>query len=150
MFWPKNGWKVVKNEVFWTLTKIDDIYGCFVWSVLKTELFRIFLRRPHRKILKNVISSYFWTFFREFLENFRLKMADFLTFKKHSHVIYQFYCKLGADYENLKIFHFWPLLVHFWAKNGPNFEKTVNFWLLRNIVMSYINFIPNSVLITKI
>ena len=49
-------------------------------------------------------------------------MADFLTLKKHSHVIYQFYCKLGADYENLKIFHFWSLLGQKWPKNGPNFE----------------------------
>ena len=64
----------------------------------------------------------FFKDFRPFLENFRLKMADFLTLKKHSHVISQFYCKLGADYENLKIFHFWSLLGHFWGKNGPNFE----------------------------
>ena len=42
-------------------------------------------------------------------------MAEFLTFKKHSHVIYHFYCKFDADYENLKIFHFWANRAGFWA-----------------------------------
>ena len=42
-------------------------------------------------------------------------MAEFLTSMKYSHVIYQFYCKFDADYENLKIFHFWANRAVFWA-----------------------------------
>ena len=43
------GSKVVKNEVFQILTTIDNYYGFFVWWISYTELFWIFLRKPHQK-----------------------------------------------------------------------------------------------------
>ena len=49
-FWQIFLWsKVVKNEVFLFLTKIYNFYRLFVWLISWTELFRIFLRKPHQK-----------------------------------------------------------------------------------------------------
>ena len=78
----KNGWNVVKNEVFRTLTKINDIHIWMFYIVnIKNRIISDFSAKTTSKNIKNSNFGRFLKIFRPFLENFRLKMAYFLTFK---------------------------------------------------------------------
>ena len=88
-FWQIFLWsKVVKNEVFLFLTKIYNFYRLFVWLISWTELFRIFLRKPHQKIFIFRILADFWTFWTGgFDEITHERTSSLITHNAHTGIV---------------------------------------------------------------